>query len=568
MPNRSNSCVDELMGCGAAVFAAALARHGVKVAFGQSIPSAFYLVAPRFGIGQAGYRTESSGAMMADGYARVAGQIGVVTAMHGPAAALLVPGLAEALKASVPVLALVQDVDRSVADRNAASEIDQIALFAGCAKWVRRIDHPGRIADYVDMAVTTATSGRPGPVVLLAPIELFENPAAAQRPRGANCGTYPLDRPVAGQQAVAAAAKLLIEAEAPVVIAGGGVHLSRACEALARLQEVACLPVATTTMGKGAVDESHPLSLGPMSYYLGRGSTSRRQRPLIEQADVVLLIGNRTNQNGTDSWRLYPPKARYIHIDIDGQEIGRNYEALRLAGDARATVDALRDAMERMGLGKRRAARSVLERRIAEGRAADRAETGSSDRLRPERLMAELDRRLTPETIVVADASYASVWAANNLTARKAGARFLSPRGLAGLGWGLPLAIGAKLAAPDRPVVAIAGDGAFAHAWSELETARRLGLALTVIVLNNQVLGYQRDHEQIVYGAHSAACDFAPVDHAAIARACGCEGMRIESTAAIGPALDHALKSPTPVLLDVVVDPAAYPPITGFDGKL
>src|SRR3954471_15086369 len=121
MPELSNSRVDDLMNSGAALFAAAFARHGVTIAFGQSIPSAFHLVAPRFGIAQAGYRTESSGAMMADGYARIAGRVGLVTAMHGPAAALLVPGLAEALKASVPVVALVQEIDRRIADRNAAS---------------------------------------------------------------------------------------------------------------------------------------------------------------------------------------------------------------------------------------------------------------------------------------------------------------------------------------------------------------------------------------------------------------------------------------------------------------
>src|SRR5262245_19453886 len=148
MPELSNSRVEELMKSGAATFAAAFARHGVTVTFGQSIPSAFHLVAPRFGIQQAGYRTESSGAMMADGYARIAGCIGVVTAMHGPAAALLVPGLSEALKASVPVVALVQEVDRRIADRNSASEVDQVALMSGCAKWLRRIDHPKRITDY------------------------------------------------------------------------------------------------------------------------------------------------------------------------------------------------------------------------------------------------------------------------------------------------------------------------------------------------------------------------------------------------------------------------------------
>lgn len=568
MPELSNSRLDDLMATGAAVFARAFQRHGVTVAFGQSLPTSFHLVAPRFGIEQAGYRTESSGAMMADGYARISGRFGLVTAMHGPAAALLVPGLAEALKASVPVVALVQEVGRRIVDRNAASEIDHVPLFAGCAKWVRRVEHPGRINDYVDMAVTAATTGRPGPAVLLVPVDVLEGKAEAQTERALAAGTYPLDRPVADSRAIADAAKLLVEAEAPIIVAGGGVHSSAGCEALANLQEAVSLPVGTTTMGKGAVDEAHPLSLGPMAYYMGRGSVSRHQRALLSDADVVLLIGNRTNQNGTDSWQLYPPKARYIHIDIDGEEIGRNYEALRLVGDARATVEALTAACLAAGPAKRKAARPALEQKIAAGKALDRAAMNPAGKLRPERLMAELDRRLTADTIVVADASYASVWACNNLTARKVGARFLSPRGLAGLGWGLPLAIGAKLAAPQRPVVAIVGDGGFAHAWSELETVRRLELSIVTIVLNNQVLGYERDYEQVAFGGYSNACDLGPVDHAAIGRACGCAGLRVEIAEAIGPALDAALAEKRPVVLDVMVDANAFPPLTGFDGKL
>ena len=149
--------------CGAHIFARALARHGVTVMFGQSLPSALYLVAPEFGIRQIAYRTENAGASMADGYARVSHKVAVVTAQNGPAAALLVSGLAEAFKASVPVVALVQDVARAQTDRNAFQDLDHTDLFRACSKWVRRVSEVTRIEDYVDMAFTAAASGRPGP---------------------------------------------------------------------------------------------------------------------------------------------------------------------------------------------------------------------------------------------------------------------------------------------------------------------------------------------------------------------------------------------------------------------
>ena len=169
-------------GCGAHVFLEALRRHKVEVMFGQSIPSVLHLIAPEFGIRQIGYRTENAGAAMADAYARVSGKVPVVTAQNGPAATLLVPGLAEPLKASIPIVAIVQDVQRSNRDRNAFQDLDHLALFGGCAKWIRRVDSLDRIADYVDMAFTAAAGGRPGPAVLLCPIDLFEDPIAGSMP--------------------------------------------------------------------------------------------------------------------------------------------------------------------------------------------------------------------------------------------------------------------------------------------------------------------------------------------------------------------------------------------------
>ncbi len=551
--------------------AAALARHGVKVMFGQSIPSALYLATPAFGIRQIAYRAENAGGIMADGYARISGSIGVVTAQNGPAATLLVPPLAEALKASIPILAIVQDVARNTAERNAFQELDHMALFAGVAKWVRRIDVPGRIDDYVDMAITAATSGRPGPAVLLIPLDLFDETARVVE-RQAQLGHYPLDRMAPDPAQIERAADLLAEAAHPLVVAGGGVHLSHACRALATLQNAAHLPVATTVMGKGAVGEFHPLTLGAIGYVMGRRARTRYLRPMVDRADVVLLVGSRTNQNGTDSWTLFRPGTIFIHLDIDGLEIGRNYESVRLAGDARLGLEALTAALLKRDLSRREAARPALEAEIALGLERHRAEvadvcTSNAAPMRPERLMAEIAAVLTPDTIVVADASYASIWVANYIPALVGGQRFITPRGLAGLGWGLPLALGAKVAQPDAPVICISGDGGFAHCWAELETARRMGLSVVLIVLNNQILGYQKHAEQARYGEHTDAVDFAPVDHAAIAAACGCIGVTVSTAENFSRALRTAMQADRLTVIDVQTDPDARPPITVFEGK-
>jgi acetolactate synthase-1/2/3 large subunit len=551
--------------------AEAFARHGVTVTFGQSLPSAFHLAAPHVGIRQAAYRQENAGGAMADGYARVSGRVGVVTAQNGPAATLLVAPLAEALKASIPIVALVQEVTRATTDRNAFQELDHLNMFAPVAKWVRRIDRADRLEDYVDMAFTAAASGRPGPAVILVPADLLVEDAPSPSPRRACLGIYPLDRMQADPAAIEHVADLLAAARNPVVVAGGGVHLSGAYEELAGVRDICHLPIATTTMGKGVVDEAHPLSLGVVGYVMGRGARSFGLRGMIERADLVLLVGNRTNQNGTDSWKLFPMSATFVHLDTDPMEVGRNYESVRLVGDAKLTLAALASALKRRELGTRMAARPAIEAEIsvavADWRrtvAAVRSRDGGP--VRPERVMAELDRRMSAEDIAVADASYSSIWIVGGLESRKAGQRFLTPRGIAGLGWGLPMAIGAQFAAPDRRVVCLCGDGGFAHSWAELETLRRLRLPITVLVLNNGILGYQKHAEDVIFGEHTDAVDFTAVDHAAIARACGVAGVRVDRGEEVGAALDAAFASGGPTLIDVITDPDAKPPISFYAG--
>jgi len=367
-------------------------------------------------------------------------------------------------------------------------------------------------------------------------------------------------------------AQILARADRPIVIAGGGVHLSHAAHALTTLMELAHLPVATTVMGKGAVDERHPLAVGVVGYFMGPNSASRYQRKLVSEADVVLLIGNRTNQNGTDSWQLYPKNAHFIHIDIDGTEIGRNYESTRLVGDARLTLEALAQALAQCDLSKRQAQRALLESSIQAARDSYMKESApvrlsEQQPVRPERIMHELQQRLTPDAIVVADASYSSIWIANCLTSLKSGMRFITPRGLAGLGWGFPMALGAKVAKPDAEVFCLVGDGGFGHVWSELETARRMGIKVTLILLNNGILGYQKHAENVKFGAHTSAVDFYPVDHAAIARSCGCAGVRVSDPAELGLALDAARLGDVTTLIEVITDQNAFPPITFYTAE-
>lgn len=549
--------------------AESLLRLGVETIFAQSLPSALILAAERVGIRQLVYRTENAGGAMADGFARMSRSIGIVAAQNGPAAALLVPPLAEALKASVPVLALVQDVPRAARDRNAFQEVDHAELFRSCSKRVSVLDSPERLDDDLHLLLTDALGGRPGPVVAMLPRDVLQLPARGGGRGNPSLSRFPRDRPRPGSDGIAEAAGLVADARAPIVIAGGGVHLSDAAAELRELQESASLPVGTTTMGKGVVDERHELSLGMVTSYMGEGALSHSTRELIDEADVVVLIGTRTNENGTDAWSLFPREATYVHLDLDPTEIGRNYQSVRLMGDARAGLEDLLETLSVADLSNRHERRPELVRRIARARERDRRSAeprlkSAARPLRPERVMAELDAVIDDETIVVADASYSTIWVSAFLTARRAGQRFLSPRGLAGLGWGLPLAIGAQVANPDAHVVCVAGDGGFAHCWSELETLKREALPVTMIVLNNGILGFQKHAELHKLGAHTSAVELGGVDHVAVARACGLEARLVDRPEDLDTAMREAIAAPRPHLLEIEVDEAAYPPITAW----
>ncbi|MDU0338541.1 acetolactate synthase catalytic subunit [Bosea rubneri] len=555
----------------AEVLAAELQAAGVELIFGQGSPSALTLAAERRGLRQIGFRTENAGAAMADGFARASGRLGCIATQNGAAAALVAAGLTESFKASVPVLVLVQDVERSHVDRNAFQEFDHAALFASCTKWFRRVDDGARALEMLRKAILIATSGRPGPVALAIPADVLTERAPQLRAPRSVPAAFPALRQQPEPAAIAEAARLLATARMPIIVAGGGVHSSGAQAELAGLQQRFALGVATTIMGKGAVSEADPLSLGVVGSAMGPGSPSRAMRSLIRSADVVMFVGNRTNDNGTASWSLFPSGAAFIHIDVAVEETTRNYPALPLVGDARTTLHALSLAMAGLVDAEGGAARRrpLLAEAIAQARTTTAEEVAavtkrSGDPLRPEHLMHVLQDRAPAETVFAADASYSSLWVSQYLQAREPGRRFLFPRGLAGIGWGYPLALGARLALPSTPVVAVVGDGGFSHCWAELECAVRHGIDVKLIVLNNAVLGFQRHAEMLRFGQATDICAITRIDHAMIARAVGCANATVASASELAAGLDAMFAAKGPFLLDVHVDPDAYPPIAGF----
>ncbi|MFB4212379.1 acetolactate synthase catalytic subunit [Shouchella sp. JSM 1781072] len=551
--------------------AASLQRNGVRYVFGQSNPPSITLACADIGIEQIGYRQENAGTYMAQAYGMCTQTIPVVTAQHGPAATLLVPGLAESLKASYPIVALVEEIGLNHVDKNAFQEIDHQTLFQGVTKWVKRIPTQERVEEYVDRAFAIAGSGRPGPVVLLCPKDLFNDfhkyPVNTKRVGGHS--TFPLDRFSPDKQTIAQAAKLILSAKRPLIYAGGGVISSQAIAELRALQDDFSIPVATTTMGKGSVDEEHPLSIGPIGYYMGKTAVGHFHKPMIQQSDLILLVGNRTNQNGTDTWSLLPEEATYIHIDIDPEEIDRNYPSVRMIGDAKATLQALYDALQATGANPFQHQRANIEKTIQTAKdyhteAIQSLIQDNPNTMNMETFSRKIDPLLDNDSVIVADASLSSVWNANYLTAR-ASRKFIFPRGLAGLGWGLPMAMGAKLANPRKKVFCLVGDGGFAHVWSELETCKRHGIEIVVVVINNQILGYQKLSETVAFNRSTNVCDFSAVDHTKIAEACGLQGIKLDQVSDIYDTMTAAFRHEGTVVIDLIANPDNIPPVASME---
>jgi acetolactate synthase-1/2/3 large subunit len=524
----------------------------------------FYDAARRLGLAHHLINDERAGVFAADAYAKVSGRVGLVDATLGPGATNLVTGLIEALNAGTPLVAVIGDAHREHAWKNMTQEARQTEILRPAVKELIRIETVARIPELMRRAFAVATTGRPGPVVVDVPEDIchgtlgfidadFRTDPEYEAAPALRC------RPDAG--AVERAAAILTESERPLILAGGGVHLSRASGALSAFARAYRIPVAHTVSGKGAVACTDTLSAGLFGRY------DRIANKLIEEADTLLVIGCKLGEIATKRYTVPPKGKRIIHLEILAEEIGRTIEPqVALWGDALAGIEDLHTALSDANVS--RASRQDYCARVAhrmrDWRESVRGRYGSEEvPVSMGRIMGELNQAMPADGLLVADGGFAAHWAGLLYDTKQAGRGFVPDRGFASIGYGLPGAIGASLAAPARRVVSLTGDGGFNMMLGELETARRLGLNFTIIVVNNAASGYVKALQHLMYGAGAYhASDLAETDYAKVARALGCAGLRVERPERLAPALRQAFRTEGPVVIDVVVtrDPAKMLP--------
>ncbi len=525
----------------------------------------FYDAARRLGLNHHLINDERAGVFAADAYAKVSGRVGLADATLGPGATNMVTGLVEALNAGTPMVCVIGDAHRDHAWKNMTQESRQAEILRPAAKEFLRAESPARLPELMRRAFTVATTGRPGPVVLAVPEDVCH--ATYGYPDGAFTAdpayqAAPALRCRPDAASVARAADALAQARRPVVLAGGGVHLSGAADTLAAFAAALNLPVAHTMTGKGAIACTDPLSAGLFGRY------DRIANALIGEADLLLVVGCKLGEIATKRYTVPPPGARIVHIDIVAEEIGRTAQPeMALWGDARETLHELHAAlMDRAASIQARQAGYAAEvaARMAAWRDATRERYESNEvPISMGRLMGELNRLLPADGLLVADGGFAAHWGGLLFDTKRPGRAFVPDRGFASIGYGLPGAMGAALAAPGRPVVSLTGDGGFNMMLGELETARRMGLRFTVVVVNNAASGYVKALQHLMYGPGAYhASDLAETNYARVAEALGCRGYRVEDPGRLGVALTEAMADQGPAVIDLVVtrDPARMLP--------
>ncbi|HUA54806.1 MAG TPA: thiamine pyrophosphate-binding protein [Candidatus Sulfotelmatobacter sp.] len=553
---------------GGRALAEMLRLHEVGPMFGmggfQLLP--FYEAVRALGLRHHLINDERCGAFAADAYARTTNRPGVCDGTLGPGATNLVTALVESLNAGVPVIALTGDSHRLHSWKNMTQESRQLDILRPAVKEVIRIEMAERIPELVRRAFAVATSGRAGPVVLDVP----EDVCHAQLEFGADAFwvdpatlTYPARRARPAADDLQRAATLLADAKRPLILAGGGVHLSDAATALTQFAEHLSIPVAHTLSGKGAIACTHPLAVGLFGRY------SRFANELMERADCLLVIGCKLGEIATKRYTLPSPAVKLIHLDIAPEEFGRTTRAdVALWGDAQASLFDLATALGATLVGQRPQRpdylREVDERRkawLAEAMPRYRSDERPIDMAR---LIDALNRRLPADGILVADGGFAAHWAGLFFDTKAPGRGFIADRGLASIGYGLPGALGAQLARPSAPVVGLTGDGGLNMVIGEIETARRTGANFTLMVVNNAASGYVKALQHAMYGkGNYQSSDLVETNYAEVARAFGCRGIRVEDPAALDEAVAIGItERDRPTVIDVVVtrDPARMLP--------
>jgi len=552
---------------GGRALAEMLRLAGVGPMFGmggfQLLP--FYDALSQLGMHHFLINDERCGAFAAEAYARVTNRPGVCDGTLGPGATNLVTGLIEGLNAGTPMIALAGDTNRAHSWKNMTQECRQSEILRPAVKELIRVELTSRVPELLRRAFAVATSGRPGPVLLDVPEDVCHGEhdfAAEDFAIDPTTLSAPARRIRPDRADITRAAALIARAKRPLMLVGGGIHLSAGYEALLALAEAQSIPVAHTMSGKGGIACTHRLSVGLFGRY------SRIANELIEASDCLLVVGCKLGEIATKRYALPPGRIPLIHLDILAEEIGRCSPAtVALWGDARAGLEDLTEALAD-DASQARAARADYIGEIPALMAAWRQEAAarldSSERpIHMARLCRELNNALPENSILVADGGFAGHWTGLLYDTKVPGRHFIPDRGLASIGYGLPGGIGAALAAPQTSVVAITGDGGFNMMLGELETARRAGVGLTIVVVNNAASGYVKALQHAMFRGRYQSSDLVEMDYAAIARAMGCAGIRVDDPERLGAALREGLAERSrPTVLDIVVtrDPARMLP--------
>lgn len=502
---------------------------------------------------------EKAAAYMADGYARASGKPGVCLAqMIG--ASNLAAGLRDAYMAGAPVVAVTGGPTPASRYRHAYQEVDDITQFDAVTKFNAQVDALARLPDLTRQAFRAATSGAPGPVHLRVQGhlgQLAEEEGELDTLAEARYRRVPPFRAEPDARHVAEALALLDQAQRPVLIAGGGVMTSGAQAELVALAEKINIPVATSLNAKSALPDQHPLNVGVPGAY-ARDCANR----VLAECDLAFFVGSHAGGQVTNNWTLPPPGVTVIQLDIDAEELGRNYpNAVSILGDAKLGLQRLAENAKPNAATDwtRRAQQRVAEwrRENAEMRNADVAP------IRPERVCKEISDALPENGIVVSDTGHAGIWTARFIELKHATQRYYRTAG--SLGWGFPASLGVKCANPDKPVVCFTGDGGFYYHIAELETARRHNINAVIVVNNNSALNQEIPLYDAAYGgAQRGRAEelwrFPDVNFAKVAESFGCIGFRVEKPADLADALKRAIAMNKPVVVDVATDVRAIAP--------
>ena len=516
-------------------------------------------------------RHEQIAAHAADGYARGknSGAPGVLLTHLGPGLTNATTGVAEASLNSIPMVVIAGDVPSSYYGRHPHQEVNmhadasQFEIYRPFVKRAWRVDRPELLAEIMDKAFRLAVTGRPGPVLVSIPMDILsmemDTKFFERRINNKPC----LPKPGINDEAATKIVKTLAEAQNPILYPGGGVISSGASAALTQLAEHLEIPVLYTLMGKGAISDAHPLAVGMTGYW---GTTFNNQMAL--SADVMMAIGTRLSEADCSSWyrdeTFNIPNTKLIHIDINQEEIGRNFQTeIGAICDAKMALETLlAKAKELYPNGIKRPEKIQAIKKAKDEYFASLVEFQKSDQfpMRPERILFDLREALPADGYVVADVGWNKNGVGQQFPIYEPGT-FVAPGGLCTMGYGPSAALGVKVARPDKKVVALIGDGGMATNVSPFATAAEKNIAVVWVVMNNCAFGTISGIEGIHYG-HNFGTHFMKdgetysPDFAAIARAYGIEGFQVERAEDFKPTLEKALAMNKPCVIDVRMENA------------